>query len=173
MSTSTAQAQKVTVNIYTMTATAVTNGVFNMLFRIVKERGLPADYISDNRKVIEDGLFAWVSEQTLTKISLEIFQEGNSTALEKYNFDFEYLADPRMEPVPPSVASLQKLCKTLDNLPPQSKYRVVAFLADGATKVAGWSDTEPKDIDVTKEASITDWGFGHAAVKLTYQGGKW
>jgi hypothetical protein len=175
MPTSTAQAQasKINVNVLTMTATYITNNVFNLLFRIINERGLTVDYINDNRKIIEDGLFTWVSEQSLNKLSLEVFQDGQEAALEKYNFDFRYSADPTDQAIPAPLKSLQELSKTLKGLPSNTKYRVVVSLKDGASTVPGWSETEEKDINVTKEAKVGGFGFGYAEVILTYQGGKW
>lgn len=169
----TMMAQKVSVNILTMTATMVTNTVFRMLFRIASERGLPPNYINENRKIIEDGLSTWVYEQTLTSLTMEVYQEGQTNSMERFRFDFVYLVDPNMQATEPPVKTLQELTQTLKNLPQGSKYRVVVNLKEGASTVPGWVTAESMPLNKTKESKVGDWGFGHASVTLTYEGSDW
>lgn len=167
------EAQRVDVNVLTMTGTVVANTVLNMLLRAVHERGLPPDYLNDTRKLIENGLGTWATQQTLRAVMLEVSRESDSSALERFIFPVIYQADPNMEVRQPPTEPLRELCHALKQLPPDAKYRVLADLAEGASKVPGWEPTTPKNLNVTQSFELPVWGFGNASLRMIYQGGEW
>lgn len=164
-------AEKVGVNVLTMTANFVTTTVFNTLFRIVNERGLSSDYIYENRNAIERGLFTWVSEQSLTRLVLEVFSDEREEALELFEFEFFYSADPNMDVRQPPIATVSDFCRSLKSLPKGVKYRIIASLTEGASVAEGWASTTPRRINAQTENIQGTWGFGHAEIRLTYRGG--
>lgn len=161
----------VEVNMLTMTANFVSNTVFHSLSRIIQERGLSLDYLTENRKIIEDGIFIWVTEQSLQSLVLEVFRDGTDIALERFDYLFTYVADPVSIVSHPSIDRLTEFCRKLNSLPSEAKYRILVTLKAGATQVAGWSPTDFKKIQSVKEVEQGDWGFGFAGVKLIYKGG--
>jgi len=56
------------VNIVQRSITYMVNTTFQVLLEIIKRRNLRPDLLIRNRKVIEDGLFTWLAEQSLLSI---------------------------------------------------------------------------------------------------------
>lgn len=170
---STLQAPQVKVNSLTMALNFSVSTVFGVLFRITHERALPANYLNDMRKVIEDGLYAWLAEQTLLAVVLEVSLDTETTALERFGIAIAYSADPNMEVRQPPNEDITRLCRTLKALPPNAKYQVLVELAPNATEVPGWVATTAKEINVTQTEQVDDWGFGNIGLTMVYQGSEW
>ena len=160
----------VNVNTMTMTANFVVNQVFLTLFRIIRSRNLPPQYLSERRKIIEDGIFTWISEQTLKLLALEVFQEGSDQAIERFEFNFKYTADPVMDVNQPAVHAIEEFLGTLFQLPEDAVYQVLVQLQPGATDVSGWKSSRFKELNITQEKELGDWGFGNASVDMRYLG---
>lgn len=170
---STIQAPQVKVNTMTMSVTFAVNTIFESLYRVTHERGLPADYLNDHHKVIENGLTAWLSEQTLLAALLEVSRDSETTGLERFGIGVGYSADPSEEVRQPPTEEFTRFIRTLHALPPEAKYRILVELAPNATEVSGWVATTAKEIHITKTEHFDDWGYGNIGLTMVYQGSEW
>ena len=173
METKTKQINQVGINIMEKSVTYISNTVFMLAFRIVHERGLSPEYINRFRKVIEDGLFTWLTEQKLRKLYIEIFTPGRDSAHERWDFEFVFYADPNEEVRKPPEEELEGIGKRLKKLPPGATYRIVAETDRGASKVPGWCPTTLWNLDIEFEKDFSGWGYGNIDGKLFYKKGRW
>ena len=170
MSVQVEDSTNITVNTMTMTANFVVNQVFLTLFRIAKGRNLSPLYLSEQRKVLEEGIFMWISEQTLKQLALEVFQKASDQAIERFEFDFNYVADPSMQVRQPAINSFEAFMATLNKLPDDATYHVLVTLKPNATQIEGWNSTQFKPLNITQKVDLGNWGFGKANVEMRYLG---
>ena len=160
----------VQVNILERSVTFTVNIVFQTVFKIIGGRGLQADYLIDSRKVIEDGLFAWLSEQTLISLHVEIFRPGQDSCIERWDFDFEYRAEMDENITPPPLQELEEIFGKLDALPAGSDYQFAVRLKSPHVRVRGWSPAPMKALGAPDEHRFSGWGYGAIGTSLTYRG---
>lgn len=171
MSTVAKQATEIAVNTVQKSVTYIANTMFQVFIRITSERHLGPGYITQNREIIENGLFVWLAEQTLEWACLEVFCPGIDQALERWDFQFSYVHTVQTELDRPPINGMTELCQKLRSLPTHAKYRIVVTTARGATEVPGWSPTKLRDLDESESQELEAWGYGNVSVKLTYKGG--
>jgi len=169
----TKQRVQVSVNVMTKSVTYMANTLFQLAFRIAKERGLSPDYITANRDMLERAFFTWLAEQSLQSLHVEIVSPDGSRALERWDVSFDYSADPDPEVRKPPVEELARVCKKLRSLPRGTYYRILVQTKPGASKVAGWQQTAFKPFTATREQALSGWGYGHVGAKLWYREGTW
>ena len=81
MSTNVRQSTDVIVNVAERSVVYIANSLFQMFFRIAAERRLSPSYITEDREIIESGLFSWLGERSLQRAYLEVFLPGERSAL--------------------------------------------------------------------------------------------
>ena len=165
--------EKVEVDVVTKSATYTINMVFMVLLEIARERGLSSAYLTDRHKSIEEGLFIWLSENSLLQVHFEVSMPHSDKALEMFELRFEYVTDAEKELVKPDVERLREFCRQLQALPPDAEYRMLVSLEDWASEVPGWEPSYFKDLDVDTETSLTDFGYGTIGTTLIYRGSSW
>jgi len=165
------QSTEVTVNLAERSVTYVSNTVFQLLFRITHRRGLRSAHITEDREIIENGLFTWLSEQTLLRACLEVFLPGDNKVLEQWEFRFNYTSGHGDGTKYPPVAELEEFCARLRSLPQRADYRIVTQTSPGATEVPGWELTEFRPIDRSQSQEFQAWGYGNITATLTFRGG--
>lgn len=158
------------VDILQRSVTYTVNTVFQMIFKAISGRKLPADYLIRNRKVIEDGLFTWLTEQTLTSLHIQVFKAGGETCIERWDFEFDYRAEPEQEVVRPPAEDLEDFLRRLKSLPSGTEYNVLANLKQGSTEVPGWSPSDFMDLQTANENRFKVWGYGSIGTTLVYKG---
>ena len=163
------------MNLLTMTAVYMSNCLIQLGFRIETGRGL-SGYMTYNQAVIERGLRTWLGEGTLLSLHMELFDPATvDDAHEVFTFPINYLTEPQEEAVKPPLEQLEVFLKKLPQLPPGSRFRVVATKKPGYTPVDGWFPTKLRKIgEVAEKVEIGDeFGYGLATGKITYTRGKW
>ena len=173
MGTMTKQRVEVSVNVMEKSVTYMANTLFLLAFRIVNARGLKPDFITKNRKTLEDGFFTWLAEQTLESVHVEIISLTGSKALERWDVSFDYSADPDNKVRKPPIEELADVCSNLRRLPRGTRYRIVVHTKPGASKVPGWYETTFKPFTQAREEELSGWGYGHIGAKLFYREGSW
>lgn len=169
----TGQQVEVSVNVMEKSVTYMANMLFQLAFKIAKERGLSPDYIVQRRDKLERGFFVWFAEQTLAELHIEVLAPDGLKALERWDMTFEYSSNPDMEVRKPPVEELADICKELRSLPPGAHYRIVVRLKPDASDVEGWHETEFKPFTAASEKAFSKWGYGNIGGKLMYRGGIW
>lgn len=169
--TNVVQTTDVAVNVTERSVTYIANTVFQMLFRIANGRGLSPRYITENREVIENGLFTWLAEQSLQRACLEVYLPRARHALEQWEFEFSYVSDSVAGAEQPPIAELAELCARLKALPRRARYRVVVQTAPGATEVPGWEPTNLRSVGGSQSHELQAWGYGNIFAKVTFRGG--
>ncbi len=162
----------ITVNIREQSITATANWVFQLALRIVDRRGLRPDYLIAKRQIIENGLFAWLAEQTLEGLSIEIFAPDREEAIERFDFAFSYRAEADTTVRNPNMAQFDEFCRTLAQLPANAQYRILATTAPGACQVEGWYPGTFKPLRIERQETLSDHGFGLVGTTLVYRGGR-
>jgi hypothetical protein len=170
MSVQVANDTDVIINTMTKTSNFVVNSVFLTLFRIANGRDLSPTYLSERRQVIEEGIFTWISEQTLETLILEVYLMGTDQGLERYEFKFHYVADPDMEVRHTPIKQIETFLSTLKQLPSEATYQVLVTLKTGATQIPGWPPSKFKQINIKREENLGNFGFGHAGVEIRFLG---
>lgn len=161
------------VNIVQRSITYMVNTTFQVLLEIIKRRNLRPDLLIQNRKVIEDGLFTWLAEQSLLSIHLEVSVPGVEQAEERWDTIFEYLSDPNEQVRKPPIEALTDIAGRLQRLPEETVYRIIVSLKPDATEVPGWVPATFKSIEIDQDITAGEgWGFGNLGGKLYYKGGK-
>ncbi|MBM4017137.1 MAG: hypothetical protein FJ288_02225 [Planctomycetes bacterium] len=159
------------VNVSQQSVTFTVNSIVRVAHRIAYARHLPPDYMIAHREDIDRGLGVWVAEQTLRRLILEVFVEGEDHALERYDFDFEFTARGGEEARDPPVSEIENFCKQLDRLPEGATYRVVVQTAPDATPVPNWFATTTRQLVEAASMTFEAWGLGAVGTCLTYRGG--
>lgn len=159
------------VDIRTQSTTAVANMTIQSILHILRERGLPPDHVVRKRETIESGLFAWLAEESLRTLSVEIYDARSRIALERWDLSFEYSTtpDPTFRAV--NRERIAAHCSKLNKLPAGTAVRVVVQTAPGASVVDGWSPTEYYELQSSGHVDISSHGFGNIGAKLVYRGG--
>ena len=164
---------QVQANIFNQSKNLVVNSVMEMALEIAHKRNLDPFYLLSRRKIIEEGMYVWLHEKMLQEIMLEVSLSGSGSALERYDFIFEYHDTPDLDVHQAPTPELGRFCETLKSLPPGSSYRILARVAPGAKEVPGWRPTTLKDLKPTTEQRLGDVGYGHIAGQVFYRGGTW
>ena len=165
------QSATVQVNVTERSVTYITNTMFRMFLRIARACGLTPDYITSNREIIENGLFAWLAEATLLQAHLEVYFPGQGDALERWDFAFSYASTPGAGTHEPPVAEAERFCAALEALPPGASFRVVIQTAPGATEVPGWVPAQLRRLDETGNQAFEAWGLDGLSAAVTYRAG--
>ena len=164
---------KVEVDLLTASTTYTVNMVFRALLEIARGRGLSSAYLTDRHESIEEGLYIWLSENSLLKVHLEVSLTHSEKALERFELAFEYVTDAKMELEKPNVERLRDFCRQLQTLPPGAEYRMLVSLERWASEVPGWTPSYFKELDADTETSITSFGYGAIGTTLVYRGASW
>jgi hypothetical protein len=170
MGTLVSQEVNVSVNVMERSVTASTNWVMQLVFRIINLRGLSPEHLISKREIIEKGVYVWLAEQKLEGISLEISAPDGTEAIERFDFQFSYQANPDLSVRDPNIARLEEFCRKLETLPSDSRYVVVVHTASGATEISGWYPYSPLPLNATTEVHLSDHGYGHIGTNLVYRG---
>jgi hypothetical protein len=173
MAVLTKQRVEVSVNVMEKSVTYMANTLFQMAFRVAKDRGLPAELIVRNRDSLERGFFTWLAEQSLLSLHFEIVAPDGSKALERWDVSFDYSADPDLEVRKPPVEEIGDVCRRLRALPPGTWYRLIVHTKPDASKVDGWTPTTFKPFTASREEALPGWGFGHIGGKAFCREGTW
>ncbi|HXE74702.1 MAG TPA: hypothetical protein VNN18_03555 [Candidatus Xenobia bacterium] len=160
----------VDVDILQRSVTYTVNTVFQTMFKVVGGRGLPSDYLIERRKVIEDGLFTWLTEQALFSLHVEVFKRGENKCIERWDFEFVYRAEPDEKVGRPPLEELEQFMSKLKSLPAGAQYGLLANLKAGYTEVPGWSPRELMELEATDEQRLNAWGYGNIGTTLIYRG---
>lgn len=139
----------------------VATEIFRVWFIILQQRGLANTDLLQQKEILNNGLFTWLTTRHLKKAILEIYEPSSSEAVERWDMEFVY-ADPRVEDLN-SEDSVDEAWKTyldemtafmarMNALPPGTEYRVVVDLEDEVDgnpppSVAGWSSTTLRNTD--------------------------
>jgi len=173
MATITKQRVGVTVNVMEKSVTYMSNSLFQLGFKITKERGLSPDYLVDNRDILERGFFTWLSEQSLLSLHVEIISPDGKKALERWDLKFDYSAEPDMRVQKPPVEEVKEVSRRLRTLPEGVTYRIVVETKPDASDIEGWYETDFFPFSQTNESSLPGWGFGNIFGKLLIREGSW
>ena len=173
MSTMTEQKVNVSVNLMEKSVTYMSNTLFQIKFKIAQGRGLSPDYLVQNREILENGFFAWLSEQTLLSVHFEVIAPDGSKALERWDLSFDYRADPDETVEKPPVQQIEEACRKLRSLPPGTNYRILVETKPEASEVQGWHETEFLPFAEKSNQEFSNWGYGHIFGKLWYREGTW
>jgi len=169
----TKQRVEVSVNVMERSVTYMANTLFQLAFKIARERGLPPDYITANRDILERGFFTWLAEQTLQSLHFEIVSPDSRKALERWDVSFDYSADPDPDVRKPPIEELASVCKKLRSLPHGTYYRILVTTKPGASKVEGWYDTSFMPFTASRKEALPGWGYGNIGANLWYREGTW
>ena len=158
------QRTEVGVKVWMQSMIFVSNQLMRILLDILDARRLDNKWLIDQRKVISDGLWTWLTARQLLALYLEIYQPGSNQAEERWDMNFKYeepssaaLNDPDVKGVYESYwEQIKGLLGRLGKLPDGVQYRVVANLEDGAYTVPGWSPTTFKSVDHLKKQRLGD-----------------
>jgi len=172
MATRIRESTNIAVNVTERSVTYTANTLFQVFLRLVAFRELSPEYIIKDREIIENGLFAWLAEQTLEKVYLEVYTESGSEAIERWDFDIIYEASSNKKTRKPPLQQLEQITSKLKSLPDDTKYRIVVHTSPGAVKVPGWHPTELRQLNESQREEFNGWGYGNISVGFTYRGGK-
>jgi hypothetical protein len=170
MNNITRQSTDIVVDTTQVTATYVMNTVLQAFLRICSSRRLGPNYINENREILENGLFAWIVEQTLKTAYLEVFIDRQKEAMERWDFTFTYENRPEKPSCKPPIQELNALCTRLKVLPAGTKYRVVVQTAPGAIQVPGWEPTKLRELTDSSSCEFSGWAYGNVGVDVKYRG---
>lgn len=160
----------VQADVLTRSKNAVANSVVETVLEVLYQRGLDPGYLLFSRKVLEDGLYTWLHERKLETVMLEVSLPGRDTALERWDFAFEYQHNPDETLRPAPTEAVGRLSRRLDSLPPGSTYRIMAQVGPGAKQVSGWEPTTLKHLDAALEERVGELGYGYISAQVVYRG---
>ena len=141
----------------------VANEVIRVWIIILQQRGLGNEKLLQDKETINNGLFTWLLTHHLERAVLEMYQEGATEAVERWDMIFKY-ADPNKENVTGQEEVddvwktyldevLEFIMRKLNVLPSGTTYRVVVGLRDEVEgfpppfEVSGWSPTTLRKAD--------------------------
>jgi len=143
------------VRVWTTATIYVANEVMRIFFIILDQRGLDNSKLLQQKEVINNGLYTWITTRHLKAAFLEIYHpEDPNKAVERWDLGFRY-EEPKADIDPENsterqfetyIEKIYEIQKKLDALPEGTEYRVVVNLEDGAPEVEGWQPTTLKDI---------------------------
>ena len=164
---------QVDTSVFSKSKNMIVNGVMEMMLEVIYERKLDPNKIISSRKVIEDGMYVWLHERTLESITLEVSLPRSSSAMERWDFEFQYKDTPDSQVHTVPSDEMGRFCRALKSLPAGSTYRIVAIVAPGAKEVTGWEPTTFKDFNPTAQTHFDGFGYGNIFGQAFYQGGTW
>lgn len=167
---------KVGIDLRSQSTVFASNSITQVAFRVEAGRTQGGHYMIDHAPKIEKGVPVWLREQTLRRVTLELYSPATDTCYEKCVMELSYLADPKMEATKPPVAQLEELFHTLEKLPQDAQFRFLVECAPGATKVPGWEPTEYKPLagGLKEEHKVgTEHGYGHTSTEMIYYESNW
>jgi hypothetical protein len=169
---------KVGVDLLTQAIVYAVNCLMQLAFRVEHGRVQGGHYMIDNQQEIEKALRVWMTEQTLEKVTFELYSPHTDKAYEDCVVELSYDADPKLEVAKPPVAQLEELFTRLEKLPADAQFRLVVTVAPGATVVPGWGPTTLRDLSggVREEHAVGEkdgHGYGHISGKTTYIVSNW
>ena len=143
------------VRVWTTATIYVANEVMRIFFIILDQRGLNNSKLLQQKEVINNGLYTWITTRHLKAAFLEIYHpEDQNKAVERWDFGFRY-EEPKADIDPENsterqfktyIEKIYEIQQRLDALPEGTEYRVVVNLEPGAPAVEGWQPTTLKDI---------------------------
>lgn len=160
----------VVVDIFTQSVNVQVTMLMRIGLHLAKEQGLSAAYLIRGREVIESGLYAWLTQQTLQTVCFEYFVPGSETAIRRFDVQLKYSSDPSMPVTPVDRAGISEFIQKLKALPPGSEYRILVKLEPGAVEVPGWAPSYFRPLECDETARLGSHGFGHIGGELEFHG---
>lgn len=153
----------------THTATHLTEIILGTIGDLLADLGLDLMQFQGNWSVKENGIKAWIEEQSLEAVVLECFQPGGKVApvIEfPVSYDNVGVADRDFTT---SRARLARFRAKLDAVPRSSTYRLVCTYRFTPTDQPGWSDTTRADKSGLRSLNFGTLGAApYASTGMTY-----
>ncbi len=168
---------KIGVDLLTQSTVFASNSIVQVAFRVEAGRTQGGHYMMNSADEIEKALKIWLREQTLRRVTLELYSPASDTCYEKCVMELSYVADPKTEATKPPVAELEALFATLEKLPSDAKFRFLVECAPGATEVPGWVPSEYKPLagglKADHKVGTGGHGYGHISSEMIYYESNW
>lgn len=128
------------VNTYTHSVTYVTDKLLTSIKNIVRESGLSPAKLTGEWKTLESGISAWLGDEDLEEIHLEIYNPKTGKLVGRWDFEIYYgfSGDGSFWQDPDAIK--YHIYKQ-GLFPSQCDYRIVVTTKPGRQSVAGWSTT--------------------------------
>ena len=105
---------KVNVDLLTQATVFASNSILQVAFRVEACRLSGGSYMIENAEEIERAIKVWLREQTLERVTLELYSPESNTCFERCVMELSYLADPKTEATKAPVAELEGLIRALE-----------------------------------------------------------
>ena len=124
----------------------LTNEISRVFLEAITGFGLDPGAYAESMPVIENGLRTWVTLRQLEAAYLEVYEQRSGQVRTRIDLTVEFRQsgdDTRYET---DIESVRRAVTQAGSYP-GCAYRVVVTTAQGATPVAGWSDTTLGSVD--------------------------
>lgn len=141
------------VNTYAYSVTYVTDKMLNSIKKIILLSGLNPGNLTDDWVVLERGISAWLGDEDLKQVHLEVFNSRTGSLVGRWDFEifYNHSGDGNFSQ-DPDVIRYHILKQGLD--PKDCKYGVIVSLKTGYRSVQGWSGATLKSTDGFIKQSI-------------------
>lgn len=157
---------EVGVRIWTKATIYVANEVMRVFITLLDQRRLNNYKLLQQKEVITNGLFTWITTRHLKTAVLEIYHQNDTNkAIERWDLVFMYeeptdddgfYEDKTEKLFETYLDEVSEFMRELAALPEGTEYRIVVDLDEGALAVEGWQPTIFKDISHLQQHHFGD-----------------
>jgi hypothetical protein len=153
----------------THSVTFLSDNLLNTLRELIRENGLSPERLMQDRDVIANGLRTWLTSGHLTKVVIEFYRPGVTTADARWDVPVSYEGSGVEDDMWLDKNYLRQLIAKAKRPASDCRYRVILCTSPGAANVDGFSSCSFLSTgSLVSRSAGTVIATGHMTAGLTY-----